>query len=185
MSSQLQTWQFSTVATPVLSSDAANWYAVQTRARHEKAVAERLQEQGIATFLPLVTEVHRWSDRRKTVQLPLFSCYLFAKVAASNEHRQQVCRTLGVFGFVGANGAGIPVPDEQIEAVRTLLAHQLSWSNHPFLKIGQRVRIRGGSLDGLEGVFLSRNGDRTLIISVDAIQRSLAVRIEGYDVEPL
>ena len=185
MSSQQQTWQSFSTVTPVEPCETANWYAVQTRARNEKAVEERLQEQGIATFLPLVTEVHRWSDRRKTVQLPLFSCYLFAKVNANNEHRQQVCRTLGVFGIVGAQGAGIPVPEEQIESVRTLLAHRLSWSNHPFLKIGQRVRIRGGSLDGLEGVFLSRNGDRTLIISVDAIQRSLAVRIEGYDVEPL
>ena len=112
MSSQSQTWQSSTAATAVLSSDAANWYAVQTRARHEKAVEERLQEQGIATFLPLVTEVHRWSDRRKTVQLPLFSCYLFVKLNANNEHRQQVCRTLGVFGIVGAHGAGLPVPEE-------------------------------------------------------------------------
>ena len=72
---------------------------------------------------------------------------------------------------------------EQIEAVRTVISDALPWSFHPFLKIGQRVRVRGGSLEGVEGVLMSRNGDRTLIISVDAIQRSLAVRIEGYDVE--
>jgi len=185
MSSQTQNWQSSAAPPPLASIDEGNWFAVHTRARHEKAVQERLQEQGIATFLPLVTEVRRWSDRRKSVQLPLFNCYLFARVNPNNEHRQRVCRTLGVFGIVGARGAGLPVPEEQIEAVRILLAHRLPWSNHPFLKAGQRVRIRGGSLDGLEGVFLSRNGDRTLIISVDAIQRSLAVRIEGYDVQPL
>ena len=62
---------------------------------------------------------------------------------------------------------------------------KLPWSAHPFLKVGQRVRIRGGSMDGVEGVLLSADGDRTLIISVDAIQRSLAVKVEGYDVEPL
>jgi transcription antitermination factor NusG len=66
-----------------------------------------------------------------------------------------------------------------------VVTQQVSFSVHPFLKIGQRVRIRGGSLDGVEGVLLSRDGDRTLIISVDAIQRSLAVRVEGYDVEAL
>jgi hypothetical protein len=77
----------------------------------------------------------------------------------------------------------LPIPDEQIEAVRALLESQLPCSSHPFLKIGQRVRIRGGSLDGLEGILLSRNGDSTLVISVDAIQRSLAVSVNGYEVE--
>jgi hypothetical protein len=66
-----------------------------------------------------------------------------------------------------------------------LITQQLPWSYHPFLKIGQRVRIRGGSLDGVEGILSARNGDDTLIVSVDAIQRSLAVRIQGYDVEPV
>jgi transcription antitermination factor NusG len=83
------------------------------------------------------------------------------------------------------HGEAIPIPDEQIDALRTVVTQQIPWIEHPFLKIGQKVRIRGGSLDGVEGVLLSRNGDRTLIISVDAIQRSLSVRVEGYDVEPL
>lgn len=184
MSGQQQTWQLSSATSEVMSGKSASWYAVQTRARHEKVVAERLEQQGISTFLPLVSEVRRWSDRRKRVQLPLFNCYVFAKVASINEHRHQVCRTHGVFGIVGPHG-GVPVPEEQIESVRTLLTQQVPWSMHPFLKIGQRIRVRGGSMNGVEGVLLSRNGDRTLIISVDAIQRSLAVRIEGYDVEPL
>ena len=97
----------------------------------------------------------------------------------------RVFRTNGVFGIVSMGGEAIPIPEEQIEALRTVATQRISWSEHPFLKVGQRVRIRGGSLDGVEGVLLSRNGDRTLIISVDAIQRSLAVRVEGYDVEAL
>ena len=90
-----------------------------------------------------------------------------------------------VLRFVGIRGVGMPIPDEQIDAVRTLLNEHLPCCSYPFLKIGQRVRIRSGALDGLEGILLSQNGDRTLIISVDAIQRSLAVRVEGYDVEPV
>jgi transcription antitermination factor NusG len=70
-------------------------------------------------------------------------------------------------------------------AVRNVVEGQMPWSCHPFLKIGQRVRIRSGALDGVEGILVSRNGDRTLVISVDAIQRSLAVRVEGYEVEPV
>lgn len=182
MSSSGQTWQTSSPV-PLTEVDHSHWYAVQTRARHEKVVSERLQEQGLTTFLPMVSEVHRWSDRRKKVELPLFSCYVFVRMVPSNEARVRVHRVNGVFGVVGVRGEGTPIPDEQIQAVRTLISEQLPWSFHPFLKIGQRVRIRGGSMDGVEGVLVARNRDRTLVVSIDAIQRSLAVRIEGYDVE--
>ena len=161
------------------------WYAVHTQARHEKVVAQRLAEQGVTTFLPIVTSVHRWSDRNKKVELPLFSCYVFARIHPTNQERNRVHRTAGVFGIVGTRGEGTPIPDAEIESVRGFLNENLPWSVHPFLKIGQRVRICGGSLDGVEGMLVARNGERTLVISVNAIQRSLAVRIEGYNVEPL
>jgi transcription antitermination factor NusG len=170
---------------PLVGAEVENWYGLQTRPRHEKIVAQRLEERGVKTFLPLVTEVHRWSDRKKSVQMPLFSCYVFAKFVPNRSERLRALRVEGVFGLVGASGEGVPIPEEQIDAVRGLIEGPLPWSSHPFLKIGQRVRIRSGALDGLEGILVSRNGDRTLVISVDAIQRSLAVRVEGYEVEPV
>jgi transcription antitermination factor NusG len=163
----------------------SSWYAVHTQARHEKVVAQRLAEQGLTTFLPLVTSIHSWSDRKKKVELPLFSCYVFARIQPNNEYRNRVCRTAGVFGIVGTRGEGTPIPNHEIESVRGFLNENLPWSVYPFLKIGQRVRICGGSMDGVEGRLVARNGERTLIISVNVIQRSLAVRIEGYNVEPL
>ena len=170
----------------MINQEPANWYAVQTRARNEKAISERLQEQGLTTFLPLVTEIRRWSDRKKKVELPLFSCYVFVKlVPSNNDERMRVFRTSGVFRIVSVRGEAVPIPDEQIDALRTVVTQQVPWTPYPFLKVGQRVRIRGGSLEGVEGVLLSHSGDRTLIISIDAILRSLAVRVEGYDVEPL
>jgi transcription antitermination factor NusG len=184
MSTSNQSWQYPSAA-PIADTTFASWYAVQTRARHERVVAERLREQGVTTFLPLFREVHRWSDRKKLVELPLFSCYVFVRLLPTNEQRLRVLRQDGVFSFVGLRGQGTPIPDEQIDAVQTLISQDLPWSNHPFLKIGQRVRIRGGALDGVEGILLARNGDSTLVISIDAIQRSMAVRIEGYDVEPV
>ncbi len=164
---------------------APSWYGLQTRPRHEKIVAQRLQERGVQTFLPLVTEVHRWSDRKKSVEIPLFSCYVFAKFAPQREERLRVLRVEGVFGLVGASGEGAAIPEEQIAAVRNVVEAKLQWTSHPFLKIGQRVRIRSGALDGVEGILVGRNGESTLVISVDAIQRSLAVRVEGYAVEPV
>jgi len=169
----------------IAETASENWYAVQTRARHEKAVVSRLCEKGVTTFFPTVREVHRWSDRKKTVELPLFSCYLFVKLMPNNEHRQKVLRIDSVLGFAGDPGLGTPIPDEQINAVRTLVDERLPYSCHPFLNTGQRVRIRSGALDGVEGVLLSRKGDRKLIISVDAMQRSLAIQIDGYNVESI
>lgn len=176
-----QLWQ-SFDAPPVAALDS-QWYALHTHARHEKLVAQRLAERGVETFLPMVTEVHRWSDRKKSVQLPLFTCYVFAKFIDNRSERLRVLRVGGVLGLIGSQGEGTPIPDEQIDAVRTLVEGALPWSSHPFLKIGQRVRIRSGALNGMEGILVSRNGSDTLVISVDALQRSLSVRVEGYDLE--
>jgi transcription termination/antitermination protein NusG len=188
MSTGNQPWYYSASSYLVTNGDEVDpeqWFAVQTRARHEKAVVQRLREVGVETFLPLIRGVHRWSDRRKTVELPLFSCYVFVRLAPKNEKRLRVLLIDGVLNFVGPRGQEIPIPDEQIESIRRLLQGQLPYCSHPFLKIGQRVRIRSGALDGVEGILVSRSGERTLIISVDALDRSLAVRIEGYDVEPI
>jgi len=175
-------WEL-TQPVPAVEVGTEAWYGLHTQSRHEKIVVQRLQERGVTTFLPLVTEVRRWSDRKKSVELPLFSCYVFAKFVPNRVERLRVLRVDGVFGLVGGKGEGVPIPDEQIDAVRSLVEAQVPWSSHPFLKIGQRVRIRSGALNGVEGVLVQRNGDRTLVISVDAIQRSLAVRVEGYEVE--
>jgi len=169
--------------TPLVGAESLNWYALHTRPRHEKLVVQRLEERGVETFLPTITEVHRWSDRKKSVQLPLFSCYVFAKFVPKRSDRINVLRVGGVIGLVGSQGEGTPIPDEQVDTVRTLIDGTVPWSPYPFLKIGQRVRIRGGALEGMEGILVSRNGNHTLVISVDAIQRSLAVRVEGYQVE--
>ena len=172
-------------STPTIAPSDAKWYALLTRARNERVVANRLQERGIEAFLPAITEIHKWKDRKKRVEVPLFSCYVFLKTILTAEQQHRVCNLDGVFGMVGARGEALSIPDEQIEAVRFVVAQQLCMSAHPFLKLGQRVRIRGGAMDGVEGILQARNGERTLIISIDAIQRSLAVRVEGYQVEPV
>lgn len=164
---------------------AETWFAVHTYARHEKAVAQEARDLGVTTFLPTVKQVRQWSDRRKVIESPLFSCYVFVKIVPDNRERLKVLRINGVLRFVGTHGMGIPIPDEQIQAVQILAEEQLPLCSHPFLKIGQRVRIRSGALSGVEGILVARSGERTLVVSLDAIQRSLSVRIEGYDIEPV
>jgi transcription antitermination factor NusG len=172
-------------AVPAFSGGGESWYAVQTRARHERVVVQRFRDKGLATFLPLVNEVRRWSDRSKSIEVPLFSCYVFVKIMPTNEDRLRVLCTDSVFDFVGVPRHGTPIPDQQIEAVRTVVEKRVEWQSYPFLKIGQHVRIRSGALDGVEGILVGRNGRDTLVVSVDLIQRSLAVRIDGYSVEPV
>ena len=168
-----------------VTADATRWYAVRTRSRHEKLVARQLDTQGIRNFLPVVTKVSKWSDRNKEVELPLFSGYAFVRLDHGSSDRVRVLQTQGVVSFVGVQGIGIPIPDQEIENINTLLASKVSYQERPYLHIGQRVRVTGGALDGLEGILAAENSDRSLVISVGLIQRSLSVRVAGYHVEPI
>jgi len=169
---------------PRVHMEQPHWYAVQTYSRHEKKVVTELQEKGITTYLPLLTQVRRWSDRRKVIQTPLFSCYAFIHAALVPEVHSAVVRVGGVLGFVGQQNRGIPIPDSQIESIQTLLAHNVTLTPYLFLKAGQRVRIRGGVLDGIEGTLVI-NGSRRLVISIESIHHSLSISVEGHDVEPI
>jgi len=169
---------------PLPGSDA-RWYAVQTRSRHERVVAAQLRERDVSTFLPMITQIRRWSDRRKLVEFPLFSGYVFVHAAVSPQIRRIVLFSRGVAGFVAMQGEPLPIPDEQIDNVRKILTKNIACASHPFLKVGQRVRIRGGSLEGLEGILVAHNGDRKLVISVHAVERAFSIRLEGYAVEVL
>jgi transcription antitermination factor NusG len=159
------------------------WYAVQTRSRHEKVVARQLEGQGFATFLPITTQIRQWSDRRKMVEMPLFPGYTFLRMEYQPEQRLRVLNTDGIVGFVGVQGRGTAIPDRQIEHIQNLLAAQVPFESHPFLKVGQRVRIRSGSLNGTEGILVGQENDRMLVISVELIQRSVSIRVQGYEVE--
>ena len=170
---------------PVTSPAEHSWFAIQTKARHEKRVATQLQEKGVVAFLPILSKMHQWSDRKRQVDLPLFTTYVFVRIGWEQTSRVNVLQTNGVFRFVGVRGMGVPIPDQQIESLQTIVREKVPFAPQPFLNVGQKVRIRGGSLDGLCGILSSINDDRSLIVSVDSIQRSLAIRIDGYGVEPI
>ena len=161
------------------------WYAVHIYPQNEKKVAAELERRGITTFLPLRRERHRWSDRDKMVQVPLFPSYAFVHIAPSPQLRSVVQQTHRVIRLLSANGEPIPIPDSEIESMRNLLAGSVPVSPYAFLQAGQKVRICGGCLDGLEGILVIRNGERNLVLSVNLIQRSLALSIEGYKIEPI
>lgn len=162
----------------------SSWFAVQTRPRHEKKVTVALCERGVNNFLPIHRERRRWSDRQQWVDLPMFSQYLFVHVAESSESKVRVLQIPGVVQFVGATGRGTPIPDEQIENLRAIIANGIPLTPHDFLRVGERVRIRGGALEGIEGILSAIKNDKSLVVSVNLIQKSVAIRLDGFEVEP-
>jgi transcription antitermination factor NusG len=170
---------------PPLNSapEESSWYAVHTKPRHEKRVAAQFEEKRVCTFLPLLRRIHRWSDRRVKVEVPMFSCYAFVRIVHTIEERLKVLRTPGVLGFVGSERQGTPIPDEQIECLQIAIRGKIPCAVHPFISTGQRVRIRGGSLDGIEGILMCQGGEQSVVVSVELLRRSVAIRVEGYDIE--
>ena len=101
--------------------DDSQWFAVWTRSRQEKTSASMLEALGVPHFLPLKSEVRQWSDRKQTVTVPLFSGYLFVRINPAEDNRLEVLKTPGIAGFVGNQTGPLPVPDQQIEDIRTVL----------------------------------------------------------------
>jgi transcription termination/antitermination protein NusG len=167
---------------PVVVAPPPQWFAVQTRYRFEKRVVAQLNHKSCEVYLPLLTEHHTWSDRQKVITIPLFPGYAFVHIDQTHNAREAVLHTAGLIGFVSFGGIVVAVPPKQIEDLQLLLQEKGLFAMHPFVHTGQRVRIRGGCLHGLEGV-LVQHDEGKLVISIDSIQRSLAIEIKGYELE--
>jgi transcription antitermination factor NusG len=135
----------------------------------------------VETFLPLYNAAHRWKDRVKQLSLPLFPNYVF--VRAGFDQHAAILRTPGVYDLVRVSGSPAPIPVEEIEAVRRVVERGLSLQPHPFLKSGDRVRLRTGPLEGVEGVLVRKKNLFRLVISVELLLRSVAVEVDAVDIE--
>jgi transcription antitermination factor NusG len=159
------------------------WYAIQTRSWCEKRVRDQLTAHGIVTFLPLWQKQSRWADRVKRLELPLFRGYLFGYFAF--QQKGEVLKLVGVTRLVSFNGTPVPIPEEQIAAVRTLVAHHLRYDPHPYLVEGIQVRVTHGPLAGLVGILVTQKSSGRLIIRIDLIQRAVAIDVDRTVVEAL
>lgn len=157
------------------------WYAVHTRHQHEKMVARVLANKGFEVFLPLYTEARQWRDRVKKVELPLFSCYVFLR--GNLDRRLPIVTTPGVHGMVSSAGKLAGIPEEEIQAVRTVIENRINVEPHPFLRCGDLVRVKSGALCGLEGLLVRKKGQTRLVISVTLLERSVAAEVDASTVE--
>jgi transcription antitermination factor NusG len=159
------------------------WYAVYTRANHEKRVALQLGQRSVEHFLPLYNSQRRWKDRRVQLQLPLFPGYVFVHLALRD--RLQVLQIPGVAKLVGFNGTPAALPLADIEAMRTCRASNLDLEPHPYLSVGRRVRVKTGPLEGHEGIVTRKKNRLRFVISLDLINRSAAIEVSATDIAPV
>jgi transcription antitermination factor NusG len=157
------------------------WYAAYSCANHEKSVARQLELRSIESFLPLYERPSRWKDRTVKLQLPLFPGYVFVRLAI--EEKLRVLQVPGVVRLVGFNGHPVPLPGEEMQALREGLSDPLHAEPCPYLKVGRRVRIKSGALRGLEGILLKKKGGYRFVLSLELIQRSIAVEVDAVDIE--
>jgi len=160
-----------------------HWYAVYTRAQHEKRVAQQFELGRLESYLPLYERQSRWQDRTVRLQLPLFPGYVFVRVALKEQ--LAILRIPGVVRLVGFNNIPAPLPEGQIDALRRVLSKGLCAEPCPFLKAGRRVRVRCGPLAGFEGILVRRKANYRVVVSVDLITRSIIVDVDGADLEPI
>jgi len=159
------------------------WYAVYTCANHEKHVAAELHARTVEHFLPLYRSVRRWKDRRVTLDLPLFPGYVFVRLALRD--RLRVVQIPSVVRLVGFGGLPTALPDTEMDIMRSGLSQSLRAEPHPFLTVGRRVRISGGPFARLEGVLKRKKSILRVVVSLELIQRSVAVEVSAEDIEPV
>lgn len=159
-----------------------HWYAVYTCANHEKAVAAELAARSVEHFLPLYSSVRRWKDRRVALDLPLFPGYVFVRVALRD--RLRVVQIPSVARLVGFGGLPVALPDPEMAILRSGFSGRSHAVPHPFLAVGRRIRITGGPFAGLEGTLERKRNNLRVVVSLDLIQRSVAVDVDAADIAP-
>ena len=160
-----------------------HWLAAYTKSRHENAVARQLESKAVAFLLPTYVQRANWSDRVKLIKMPLFPSYIF--VCVSDEERVRVLQTAGVVNIVSMSGRPATLSDEEIAMVRECAARPHAVEPHPYLHLGQRVRVKHGPFQGWQGILAYKKNATRLVVNLEQIQQSVSVDLEGADVEAM
>lgn len=163
-----------------------HWYAIYTQSRHEQKVYKHLIKKEIETFLPLIEQWSRRKDRRKRISLPLFPGYLFVRALLNAYTHLEILKTDSVVRILGNDGKPIPIPDEQIFAIKALIKSGMAVTPCAYLKEGMKVRVVNGPLIGVEGILLKIQPQKhRLVLSVDLLKEAVSAEIDELDVEPI
>lgn len=160
------------------------WYALAIRSRHEFVARDELQRKGIETFLPTLTKLQQWRDRKKRVEFAVFPGYCFVHILPRADEFLHVLKTRGTVTLVSlVPGYPTPVPHQEIDALRTVTSSGQAFDVYPGYKLGRRVRIRRGALAGAEGVLGSRETHQLFFVNIEILGRSVGLKIAADDIE--
>jgi transcription termination/antitermination protein NusG len=162
---------------------SVRWFGLRVRSNFEHQVSRLLRAKGIEEYVPAYRTRRAWSDRVREIELPLFPGYVFCHI--SLEARTAVLATTGVVGLAGHQNQPVPIDDCELAAVRRMVESQSGVEPWPFLRAGQRVRVRRGPLAGVEGILLRTKGPCRLVVSITLLGRSVASEIDAAYVRPL
>jgi len=153
----------------------SEWYALYLRSRHEKKVSVALAKKHVETFLPLIEELHLWSDRKKKVLEPLFRGYIFVKTDLRD--KETIVTTDGVVRFVGIDHKPSWIPASQVEWLRRMVGGPVNVQREKYLEVGEKVRISAGPLIGIEGIVRWIHGISRVVVSITAIEQSVSILV--------
>ena len=156
------------------------WFAIWTRSRHEQVVREQLERKGLETFLPTIMKWSRWKDRKKQIEWPLFPGYCFARFHAVD--RLPVLKCQGVVSIVSFDGEPAPIPESEIQGIRTLVESELAYDPCPFINEGDMVEVVHGPLKGVVGRLVRKGSHARLVLSVELIGQGVSVEVDAADV---
>ena len=153
------------------------WYALYTKSRAEKKVLEQLTQMGIKAYLPLKRVLRQWSDRKKWVEVPVISSYIFVYIPESDYRR--VFDARGIVAYVSYKGKAVTIPDHEIEAMRKTIENNIEFDvQQRELKKGEEITITSGPLKGVKGIIKEVQGNKKLYISISNIGYTLVINME-------
>ena len=169
-----------------MAFDGAQWFVLWTHSHSERLVYEQLAGKGFEMFLPTIKTWSRRKGVQAAIELPMFPGYVFLRHAVDKRSYVEIVKVRGLVRVLGERWDRLaPVPDEEIDAIRRVVASDVPVFLHPYLREGQQVRITHGPLAGLEGLLVSTNPQKGLfVVSVELLQRSVAVEVDCTQVRP-
>jgi transcription antitermination factor NusG len=156
------------------------WFALRVKSRFEKSVAEAVRRKGFEEFLPVYKSRHKWSDRAKSVESPLFPGYVFCRLEA--EQRFRLLTIPGVMHVVSIGKTPVPVDEAEISAVQSAIRFRMPLEPWPFVEAGKRVRYGSGQ-EGVEGFLVPGEDEQRIVVNLSALRKAVAIAIEPGWVE--
>jgi transcription antitermination factor NusG len=164
------------------------WYALQVRVNYETVVSSSLRTRGVEDYLPIRHREASSARSRFSLGIPLFPGYVFAHLDLQSGPR--LFTIPGVIRIVGHGRQAIPIDDEEIESIRSVVNSPLPLEPMPYFRAGEKVAISNGPLAGATGTYIRSIHENKFVVSLTLLQRALAVvlpsdwvipeTVEGY-----